>query len=597
MPERICLDRALSLRPEYLDDSPLGTPVSGQAEQRSKRHFRPLAELLRASGPAQALARGPQLIQDLVGAGLPADRIFPAPALVRPVALRLDRPGAAPVTLPVPAALVPELAAWLGAWQRGEGSPSAGPARALHATLSALNAFERVDEAPAPRGPVTFVGHATVLLSGPRTRLLVDPFLLPREPGFPDGYQPLTHGEVNADVVLITHSHRDHFHLDSLLRLGADTLIIVPAIARESLLAVDMAYRLRELGFRRVQVLGWHEELTVGDFRIVALPFHGEQPTTEEVLHPEIRNQGNCYLVEGGGRRYGFVADAGRDLLGDVRAVASAACAAHGPLDVLFGGYRSWSLYPVQYPFTSVAPYLYFVPPALRGARQQIMNDAHALLDTAERWQARFVVPYADGGAPWHWQLELGPRWDAGGNPHADPRPEAVVRAAAERSSAGPAAVASPTRALLMRPGDSLAFAPGCDGDARIVGNPGHRWPYAPVEAVEATTGDDFEPMGLSRKRVLLRLLAREELARRGVSVGAREVQEMSDELRRDNGLGDRQAMLGWLDRAGLTMSEYSEILADWKGVLWLEGALASDIERQVGRQRAFATMRTARAG
>jgi hypothetical protein len=181
-----------------------------------------------------------------------------------------------------------------------------------------------------------------------------------------------------------------------------------------------------------------------------------------------------------------------------------------------------------------------------------------------------------------------------GGNPHADPRPEAVVRAAAERSSAGPAAVPSPTRALLMRPGDSLSFSE--DGGARIVGNPGHRWPYAPVEAVDATTGDDFEPMGLSRKRVLLRLLAREELARRGVSVGSREVQEMSDELRRDNGLAERQAMLGWLDRAGLTMSEYSEILADWKGVLWLEGALASEIERQVGRQRAFATMRTARA-
>jgi L-ascorbate metabolism protein UlaG (beta-lactamase superfamily) len=593
MSQKICLDRALSLRPEYEDASPLGSPASGQAEQRSKRHFRPLAELLRARGPAEALAHGPRLIADLVGTGLPADTLFPSPALVRPVALRLDRPGSAPVTIPVPAALVAELAEWLGAWQRGEGPPSAGPARALHATLSSLQAFERREEAPAPRGPVTFVGHATVMLSGPRTRLLVDPFLLPREPGFPDGYQPLTHGDLAPDVVLITHSHRDHFHLDSLLRLGADTLIVVPAVARESLLAVDMACRLRELGFRRVQTLGWHEQLTAGDFRIVALPFHGEQPTTEEVLHPEVRNQGNCYLVEGGGRRYGFVADAGRDILGDVRTVASAACAAHGPLDVLFGGYRSWSLYPAQYPFTSVAPYLFFVPPALHGARQQIMNDAHALLDTAERWQARHVVPYADGGAPWYWQLELGPRWDAVGNPHADPRPEAVVRAAAERSSAGAAAVASPTRVLLMRPGDSLAFD---EDQARLVGNPGHRWPYAPAQAVEATTGDDFEPMGLSRKRVLLRLLAREELARRGVAVGASEVQDMSDELRRDNGLGDRQAMLGWLDRAGLTMGEYSEILADWKGVLWLEGALASDIEGQVGRQRAFATMRTARA-
>ena len=42
-------------------------------------------------------------------------------------------------------------------------------------------------------------------------------------------------------------------------------------------------------------------------------------------------------------------------------------------------------------------------------------------------------------------------------------------------------------------------------------------------------------------------------------------------------------------------MAEYSEILTDWKGVIWLEGALASEIERLVPGQRAFASMRTAR--
>ena len=91
-------------------------------------------------------------------------------------------------------------------------------------------------------------------------------------------------------------------------------------------------------------------------------------------------------------------------------------------------------------------------------------------------------------------------------------------------------------------------------------------------------------------------MLAREELKRRGLEVGAEEIQDMSDELRRDNGLQDRQAMLAWLARVGLSMAEYAEVLQDWRGVICLENALAGEIERHYPGQRAFASMRQARA-
>jgi L-ascorbate metabolism protein UlaG (beta-lactamase superfamily) len=434
------------------------------------------------------------------------------------------------------------------------------------------------------------------LLRGSRTTILIDPFLLPREDGFPTGYQPLTHGDFAPDAILITHSHQDHFHIDSLLRLGKDTPVLVPEVPRESALSVDMVYRLQELGFSHVRTLRWYDEAKIGDFRVIALPLYGEQPTTEAVLRPEIRNLGNTYLIEGEGRRYALIADAGRDQLGDIRSLATTAFERYGPLDVLFGGYRSFSLYPIQYLLTSVPQYLLFTPPSLWGARQQIMNDAHALLDTAERWHARYVVPYADGGAPWYWQLGLGPRMDeieSLNNMHSDPRPEAVVRAAAARSEDGSRPISSPVTSLVMRPGESLDF--DAQGAAVIVPNEGHLWPYAASDAVLATPGVTGEPEGLSRKRILLRILAKEEMKRRGLSVSTQQIIEMSDELRRDHGLVDHDRMLAWLARVGLSMAEYCDILVDWQGVIQLEEALADAIEKRLAGQRAFASMRDAR--
>lgn len=595
---------SVRFRIEYEDSHPFGTLPSRRAELLIQQQLQPLVDQIHSLGIQRVISRSETILSELlspehlgayfVGRGvLREESVFPDPLHARPAALGVVRPGSAPTSLHLAGLDRTELAHWMGEWQRGSGEPSTGPARALWRKLRDLGCMEECTAAsvrPASKGGATLVGHATVRLSTSNTELVVDPFLLPREPGFPTGYQPITHSELAPDVVLITHSHPDHFDLGTLLRFGPSTTIVVPEVSRESILSIDMAYRLRELGFERVRVLRWFEETTVGDFRIIALPFYGEQPTSDGIASSQPRNIGNTYLVESPEARYAFVADAGRDPLGDIRTVATQAFEKYGAVDVLFGGYRSWSLYPVQYPMTSVPFNLLFVPRSLWTTRQTIMNDGDALIDTAERWHARNLVPYADGGAPWYWQLGLGPRLDTPSdtvNPHFDPRPEAVVRAALERSSAGADLIESPTRCSLMRPGDSLAI--GEDGRAVVTHNEGHRWPYSEGRASTSW----LEPEAITRKRIMLRLLATEELRRRGAEITPAQLQAFSDGLRREHNLVERQSMLDWLDRAELSMSEYCQILLEWCSVQHLEQLLGTEIDQRIAGQRAFASMRT----
>lgn len=221
----------------------------------------------------------------------------------------------------------------------------------------------------------------------------------------------------------------------------------------------------------------WWEEERVGDVQVVALPFYGEQPTTSDQLCPEIRNAGNTYLVRSNRFSCAFVADSGRDGRGDVREVALEAYQRWGAIDLLFSGYRGWDLYPIQYAMSSVPWFLLFVPPALYSVRQSIMNGPSEAVDTAENWHARYLVPYADGGAPWYSRIGLGPALDAGNNrkewSYFDPFPERCldelrVRSAPTRESL----VGSPVLPLLLRPGQSVRIE---DGEARIVDVEGHR--------------------------------------------------------------------------------------------------------------------------
>lgn len=373
-----------------------------------------------------------------------------------------------------------DLARWLGDWASHASRPS-GPAGSLFDALDSAAAFTSApSETIASEANGIFVGHATVALGRKDQRVLVDPYLLPRSTTYPAEYQPVVASELGPlAAACVTHTHPDHFSPGSLLKLGAHTKIVVPRVDRESALSVAMAARLVELGFDNVTELGWHEEIAVGGARITALPFYGEQATTGARRYPDVRNQGNVYLVEIDGERYLTVADSGRDSAGEAIRLAEELRAKVGPIDVLFGGYRAFPQYPLEYLGSSVPEYLLFVPREAWGQRQKIMYDADELVDLAESWRARHVVPYACGGAPWYWQRGLGPQADAirgqEQSSRSDPVPEDVTRAADFRTGSADDPRSSPVDVVVLRPGDGFRLN---TTRVEVVRSAPHVWPF-----------------------------------------------------------------------------------------------------------------------
>jgi thiopeptide-type bacteriocin biosynthesis protein len=482
----------------YLDDTPFGSVVGGGVEMRLRRGAAAIAEHRRGHGMADVVLASRELLQTLFDGPLSPlystpetlreECLFPAAERVRPVALSVAIEGEVAATVPL-GANARELASWMGDLYLGTSRPESPLGRALFDALDAAGALvtEAAEPMPPPTSDAVFVGHATAAV-GRRSRVVVDPYLLPPSKSDPPTYGPLQARDLAPiDCALITHSHPDHFDPATLLCLGADARIVVPHVERESLLAIDMGRRLEELGFRNVQRAKPGDRFDVGDAHVDVQPFYGEQPTVGEVLHPDVRNVGCTYVVEARDdrqqtRRTWLIADSGRDRDGDVRALASSIAATLGRVDLLLGGYRGFAIYPVHYLFSSVARYLLFVPKSQWTVRQKCMNDASALLDTAERCDARAVVPYADGGAPWYWSRGLGPRLDgpttvasASKHPAVDPPPEDVIDAACARSSSLEGAIPSPVPVVVARPGDALHFS---ESGVEVVRSPHKVWPY-----------------------------------------------------------------------------------------------------------------------
>jgi L-ascorbate metabolism protein UlaG (beta-lactamase superfamily) len=332
------------------------------------------------------------------------------------------------------------------------------------------------------RADVTFVGHNTVVIRDTSTTIMFDPYFYEASVQYPDTYQPIQPSELGRlDAVVLTHSHRDHFDAASLLQIPPSTTIYAPAVERESILTVDMGYRLEELGFEDVRTLRWGDIVTIGTITLRALPFYGEQPTDDDWFHSEIRNHGCTYLIRTSTWAAALLADSGSDHSGNAKALAARCHQEFGPVDIVFSGYRGWVTYPAQLLGSSIARYALFIPPEYWGARMQLMNSIDDALDVAERWGARYLCPYGDGGAPWHWHHQLGPRLDGGGKEVEgfDPFPERVVQAATSRSVAvNGERISSPTQVVLLRPGDSLRDIGNAVGPG-LVRVAGHIWPFA----------------------------------------------------------------------------------------------------------------------
>ena len=111
---------------------------------------------------------------------------------------------------------------------------------------------------------VTYVGHATVLIEMDGVRLLTDPLLRNRVGLLRrHGPQPGPEARRDIDAALISHTHFDHFDLQSLRLLDKKAALIVPEGLEET---------LRAKGFERVQELCPGQRAAVPSVEVLGAP-------------------------------------------------------------------------------------------------------------------------------------------------------------------------------------------------------------------------------------------------------------------------------------------------------------------------------------
>lgn len=161
------------------------------------------------------------------------------------------------------------------------------------------SSLDQPDQTPTEgRTPVdvTFLGHATVLIELGRVRVLTDPFLrsrigpLQRHGPVPD---PAT---LAADLVVVSHGHRDHFDPRSIEALPGRPFIVVP-----SGLASAFSRQVAD----RVVELAAGESASVAGVQVEAV-------RARHWISPGARRaQPVGYVLDGGPRVY-FAGDTGR---------------------------------------------------------------------------------------------------------------------------------------------------------------------------------------------------------------------------------------------------------------------------------------------
>lgn len=111
---------------------------------------------------------------------------------------------------------------------------------------------------------VTFVGHASVMLTTPLARLITDPYMGDHFMGLRRARAACLHPDDAADlkVVLISHAHRDHLDVPSLRRLAGRVAVVVPP---------RCSSLVKRLGFGRVVELAPGQSFNYADVEITAV--------------------------------------------------------------------------------------------------------------------------------------------------------------------------------------------------------------------------------------------------------------------------------------------------------------------------------------
>ena len=99
------------------------------------------------------------------------------------------------------------------------------------------------------------------------------------------------------------------------------------------------------------------------------------------------------------------------------------------------------------------------------------------------------------------------------------------------------------------------------------------------MSPAEESPGNVRDPRAVNRKKVLLNILARREAPKHGVEVSPDTLRGTAHWFRVESGLIDDEAFLAWLDREGLSASEFLQAVRDMSIVQKLEQQFCEQIE------------------
>lgn len=148
---------------------------------------------------------------------------------------------------------------------------------------------------------LTWVGHATVMITTPRLRVLTDPLLEQTLWGLPRARAAALDEDDLDDVglILISHAHRDHLSLATLRRMPRSATVVVPA---------RCAPLVASLGFKNVVELGVGQDMDQADVRVTAVP---ARHSGARGLLDRRRRGVNGYVIRTGGRNIYYAGDTG----------------------------------------------------------------------------------------------------------------------------------------------------------------------------------------------------------------------------------------------------------------------------------------------
>jgi L-ascorbate metabolism protein UlaG (beta-lactamase superfamily) len=251
--------------------------------------------------------------------------------------------------------------------------------------------------------------HASLLFQSSSAKVIVDPHLHSEYSGTIRTFSVADLEVENIGAVLITHAHRDHFSLSTLMLFPRSTPIIVPHVPRVSIIGDDMAGLLRSVGFTNVLEPKWYDEpVVVKDLRIHALPFYGEQPLRYEcVRYPDLRNWGNTYVVETSEYVAWLLVDSGNDPMGTMAEVAERVRSKFGRVDLLLSNLNVFSAAGNPYYITGEGHYWLCLTESQMSrfvtlSESGITLGPAGVAEIARIVNARAFLPYA------HWWSDLG---------------------------------------------------------------------------------------------------------------------------------------------------------------------------------------------